>query len=491
MSIAPCTLPAFNTTRLLTDEHRPADGYYWMNALKDYTQVTNVYSPTKHFLLTCLIHNYKKQPITSSNSDIEISFAEFRRIDGPDTIVHYIKRCSLNNAIYFISKTSLSGRQIAMIAATINEDPDITFTEETTTSLYLQPDKSHPVRVFKLITKEPETITYFVLGTNHMLQNVYYTCLALTPKWFPSILDGIEANRKLALVKLYQAIGHMDHTEYDTEMRNCINLCYEPEENLIDYSPIVNLLQTDINKQIEEIQRLITSYRQSADEHLSLYQNKLTDIQAQQRKLTALLTEPKTDSDTIINDAKSCKSIVNYYVTPEHAHRLTIKSKMILDTKAIVTKILAPENHTAHIHYHITSERARKLLEELWIKDTLQLYFCTTFHKSPNTSIPTSIIRPKHTRATKNTIPNPHLLYYTCYGSHKSVLIDAATANNLQYYLGVLTACNSNLNTGDATVLKRFCSDLFSEYKDKPILYDIENKVYITPTERMLSYETL
>ena len=216
----------------------------------------------------------------------------------------------------------------------------------------------------------------------------------------------------------------------------------------------------------------------------------MINIQQEQRKLTALFTEPKKNEEQFIKDAQDCKSIVDYYVH-EGKHMITIKSKMILDSKAIVTKILTPNNTTAQEHYNITSERAYKLFEELWLKETLQIHFCTRFIKTKGTAVPTSIQRPRAAKNTKNTIPNPHLIHYACFGSNKQILIDAARDNNLQYYLGALTACNSNLNTGDATVLSRFCRELLSEYRNEAILYDPATKTYTTPNERMKSYETI
>ena len=485
----PITHPAFLPSHGLGPEITSADRHYWDNYIKDYTQIS-AYSVTKQFIITCLLHNYKKIPISSYKNDIEINFKHYTREDSLEAITNYILNRISNNTIHFISKTSVSGRKIATIAAAVNERPNITFTEDTTTSLYLQTDNSHPVRVFKLTTTEPQTTTYFIISSNQMCQNVYYTCLALVPKWFPDLFKGIDAARYGALIALFKAIGRMNNTEYQRALMSCIDLCYDPEETPIDFSTMISFLQTDIDTQIRNIQERIATHQSHADSFLTNYQTAMASLRDEQHKLTVLLTEPKKDNNNIIEDAKNCKSIVDY-VKQNEKHIITIKSKMILDSKAIVTKILAPDNVTAQMHYSINTERARRLFEDLWLKETLQLYFCTTFHKTKNTNVPTSITVPKRTKSTRNTIPNPHLIHYTCYGSNKKLLVDAATNNNLQYYLGALTACNSNLNTGDATVLRRFCAELLSTYVDTPILYDVENKTYITPRERMRSYETV
>ena len=479
---------AFNPNAQLTREITNADRFFW-EMMKDNTQCQYVYSTSKQFLLSCLIRNYKKIPNTSSTPLVELIFKHYRRVDDINTIINYIKTRSLNN-IYFIAKTSISGRQIATIAEAINNDPSCTFTEDITTSLYLQTDKSHPVRVFKLTTNNPTTTTYFIIGSNQMLQNVYYTCLALVPKWFPNFFEGIDQTRINALIKVFTAIGHMNSNEYDEAMRNCINLCYDLEEQEIDYSTITSFLQPDIDTQINYLQKNIDMYRRNANSYLTQYETATAALQAEQRKLTQLLTESNKDDETIIADAKNCKSIINYYMH-DGIHTITIKSKMILDSKAIVTKLLASGNKTAQAYYHIETEQQRKLFEDLWLNETLQIYFCTTFHKEKNKSIPDTISIPKRTKTTKNTIPNPHLRHFTCYGSNRKILTDAATNNNLQYYLGALTACNSNLNTGDATVLRYFCKDLLNTYYDTPVLYNTETKTYITPRERINSYETV
>ena len=481
---------AFRPEAPLNTEFLRAERHYWDYMLKDLTDTT-YYNISKQFLINSLIHNYRKQPISNTNTFFNLHFHAFKRIDTPDIVAHYIKTSPRNNQIYFISKTSVSGRQIATIANDINATEDLTFTEDLTTSLYLQTSASHPVRVFKLIdTCNSEAAAYFVIGSNKMLQNVFYTCLALVPKWFPEILGGLDDARKNALIKVFTAIGRMNNSDYYEALVNCFDLLYEPEKQPIDFSSIANFLQIDITAQINNLKSSIENHQRDIDNYLRHYQDSLTHLRQQQHKLTALLTEQKKDNINVIADAQNCKSIIDYYTSSTN-HVLTIKSKMILDSKAIVTKILEPSNTVAQQHYHILREPIRRLFEDLWIKETLQLYFCTTFYKTTNATIPTSIKVPKRTKETKNTMPNPHLVHYSCFGSNKKVLIDAATNNNLQYYLGALTACNSNLNTGDATVLKRFCYELLTTFVNDPILYDVETKTYVTPSERIRNYETV
>lgn len=490
MPVTQSASTTFSPMRTLGSEYLSADRHYWDYALKDLVD-TNYYSITKQFMLHALICNFKKKPITNDNRIFDLYFQSYRRIDTPETVAHWIKtRSREENQIYFISKTSISGRQVATIANIVNLEPHLTLTEETATSLYLQTDNSHPVRVFKLTNNnDSEAINYFIIGSNQMFQNIYYTCLALVPKWFPKILDGINDTRKEALIKLFTAIGRMNDTDYYEAISNCFDLLYEPEEAPIDFSTMTNFLKSNIQDQINRLQNNIDSYRRNVDSYLLNYQEALKTLQYEQRKLTVLLSEPKQDDSNIITDAQNCKSIVDYYVR-DNKHIVTIKSKMLIDSKAIITKILSPDNTNAQYHYNICSENARRLFEDLWIKDTLQIHFCTTFHKQASTGVP-SVSAPKRTKATKNTMPNPHLLHFSCFGNNKKLLIDAATDNNLQYYLGALTACNSNLNTGDATVLRRFCNDLLTTYLNTPVIYDVETKTYTTPNERMKSYETV
>lgn len=488
MAIAQPTTTAFRTGITLTPEVLSADRYYWDNVLK-YIMPEHYYSISKTFLINSIINNYKKQSIT--NLKFETVFKSYRRIDTPDTIANWIKTRTVNNQIHFISKTSISGRQISTIAEDINNTEHLTFTEDVTTSLYLQSDKNHPIRVFKFTNANIEhSANYFIIGSNQMLQSVYYTCLGLVPKWFPNILDGIDDTRKEAIVEICKAIGRMNNTDYHQALTNAFELLYTPEETPIDFSKIKTFLQLDFETIAQQTQDHINALQRNADNYLANYRDTMIGIQHEQRKLTALFTEPKKNEEQFIKDAQDCKSIVDYYVN-EGRHIITIKSKMILDSKAIVTKILAPNNTTAQEHYNITSKRAQKLFEELWLTETLQIHFCTRFIKTKSTAVPTSIQIPRVTKNTKNTIPNPHLIHYACFGSNKQILIDAARDNNLQYYLGALTACNSNLNTGDATVLSRFCRELLNDYRNEAILYDPATKTYTTPYERMKSYETV
>ena len=294
-----------------------------------------------------------------------------------------------------------------------------------------------------------------------------------------------------ALKALCRTIGHMNSEDYVCRMLDCFDLCIAPVEKEIDFTNISTLLDQNIQTKIRTLQDKQAQKQDIITDLLNRYERAKRELQSVDWALSKLTADAQEDnSEDAIATAKAFKSIVGYTYNNEN-HNITIRSKMLLESDAIVKKLLRPDNYNAHNHYYIVNESVRKMYEDLWLNKTLQLEFCTTFVKAPGYAIPQRTLKPRWTKTTANTIPNPHLIYHNCYGDNRRQLIDANNNNNLEYYLGVLTASNSNLNTGDATVLSKFCKDMLDKYWNEPILYDVEAKVYVSPKERVASYETV
>jgi hypothetical protein len=474
----------FNPTHELRNEATYEDGA-WKEELQEYTneRITTI---TKSGLLNFFLKNYKNN---ENIQEIRTIITDYTRSDTIERVAEHILNTTLSNVIIFTKKTSITGRGIRNIAEFINAEDNTSVTELTNVSLLLQDNASDPVRAYQ-ITKENNIKQYLIIGNKHMTQKVQYLCLGLVPNWFPELLEGLDETRLNAFKTLCYSIGKMQADLYCTSVRNCIELCAEPPAPTIDYTPITRLLSNDVQTKITQLQRTQASTQERINSILRDYENYINVLQQTTWELSKLITEDQTEqTEDTINIAKKFKSVVNYEFK-DNEHYITIRSKMLIESDAIVKKILAPNNTTAQAHYGILTEKARRLFEDLWINKTLTLDFCTLFNKVHGNAVPYCNV-PTLPRLTTHTMPNPHLLHYSCYGDNRRQIIDACTSNNLEYYLGSLTAANSNLNTGDATVLNSFCRDLLTRYIDRPLLYDIENKKYISPRERMKLYETV
>lgn len=453
--------------------------------LQDYDDTT-IYSVTKPFLLNFFIRNFSKNKLAPG---INTTFWAYTRTEPLENIALRIINNNTPNLIYFIQKTSVSGRALGAFAKFINDTSSVKVTELTNISLAFQDNKADPVRVYK-IEKADGKKQYAVIGTKHMTQKIQYMGLGLTPVLFPELLKDMDETKLNTFKSLCQSIGRMDAQEYETNIHACIALCEMPTLPEIDFTSIDNFLGKDNQTRIAKLRDKQRAEQQRIDNALRVYEESNQVLQKIIWELSKLTTEPQNnDSEKAIQIAKNFKSIVAYRYENNEYH-ITIRSRMILESDAIVKRIVEPTNYSAHEHYCIYSESARRLLEDLWVNKTLQLDFCTTFSKYKTDMIPICS-RPSHPLLKRNTIPNPHLIHYACYGTNKKQLIDAYNSENLEYYLGILTSSNSNLNTGDATVLIAFCKDILQKYADENILYDVENKVYVSPKERMKYYETI
>lgn len=474
----------FNPTYPLNTELTFEDQQFG-NILQDYSDTT-IYSMTKCFLLDFFIQNFSKNERAPK---ISTTFWHYTRPDHLEDIAVRIINCNTPNLIYFIQKTSVSGRAINTLVKFINDTTNHKVTELTNISLALQDNQADPVRAYKIERTDGKK-QYAIIGNKHMTQKVQYMCLGLTPVLFPELLKDMDETKLNAFKSLCQSIGRMDAEKYETNLHACIALCETPTLAEIDYTSIDKLLNKNIQARIDKLRDEQYTEQTKINSALHAYEEANKALQKITWELSKLTTESQDDDhEKAIQIAKNFKSIVAYtYNNGEHA--ITIRSKMLLESDAIVKRIVDPTNYNAHEHYGIHSGSARRLLEDLWVNKTLQLDFCTTFTKYGSDIIPTCT-PPTHPRLKRNTIPNPHLIHYACYGDNKRQLIDAHQNNNLEYYLGILTSSNSNLNTGDATVLIAFCKDVLQRYVNEKILYDVENKTYVSPNERMKYYETV
>ena len=476
----------FSPTAPVRHEYNFEDRTVWADQLSYYDAGSNLFNITKHYFINFFIKNFTK---TKTIPDINIDILSWTRNDPETLIASALCANTIPNKIFIIKKTSISGRKISAIVNSVNEATGITMTELSNLSLYLQEDKTHPLRVFK-ITKENNITQYAVIGTQNIAQKVYYTCIGMACVWFPDLFKNLDSDRGAAIKELCLAIGKMEEEAYKNAIEQCFKLCYEPIEPEIDYTPIATLLTIDKTSRIQSLQNSVADWHSAIETTLKNYESYQNNLRRVQKELTELLLNTQDDkTDEKIKIAKEFKSLVDY-TFENSVHVITIRSKMLIDSQTIVKKLLTPGNTQGQLHYGITTEKQRRLFEELFIDKTLQIDFCTTFHKKQD-GVPYRITRPTKIKRTLNTIPNPHLIHYTCYGSNHKLLIEANRDNNLEYYLGVLTACNSNLNTGDATVLNRFCSDILNVYTNAEILYDVKENKYISPAERMQSYETV
>ena len=466
------------------ERHYSDGGLGWMSWMAEFTETNDT---IYYFSKTDLINLFLKQYNKLYTKPLYISVNNYTRNTEDLTIINEILRPTNENTIKFITKTSISGRRINELITRATANSELyTFEELQNVSLYLQRDRTNAIRVFKRSNIYDNNVSYLIIGTNHMSREALYTALGLAPVWFPDILTGLNNEHKQAIINLCDSIGKMDADLFEACINKCFKLIPETPEEEINFTGISKLFHINFETQKSNLVTKISNLDSAINSILSKYEQYLQERRETKLKLQTLLTQEDVDDTQAIADAKTFKSIV-YYNTEANMHYFIIRSKMMLDSTSVIQRILAPENTRAHEMYHLTSPNKRRLAKELFIDNTLQIDFCTKFTKESDRAYP-SVSKPNKSIHNRNTIPNPHLIYYNCYGGNKKLLAEAHNAENLQYYLGLLTACNSNLNTGDAVVFTKFMYDLFVTYVQKPILYDVATKTYISPLERMHSY---
>lgn len=425
-------------------------------------------------LLNAIMANYNEK-----TPQITMCYRHYIRNDRPESIAAYIR--NFTSDIIYIERTAYSGKAIAETIEQLKTHITDPIEELTNISLFLQ-EKGSPVRVYKR-TNQNTPPQYYIL-TNKCTEKIMNTTIGLIHNWFPHIYTDLDEPRQNTIKNYLKAIGESYEDAAQEELTALLNLLKEPELPQINYSAIAALAQT--NKQ-EKIRNLESDMRNAQDElrritaELNRVLEKIEKIEFKQRM--TLLEPDDSPTKELVKELQAFKSI-KYYGPLEgvnsYTNFITIVSKMMPSDQDLAQKIFSDEAKAAF--YGVHSQKFRQLMLDILTTDKYTINFRTSFRLAnlTDSTITTENAIPQ---LKKNTVPNPHLTYYNCFGGNAATLAHAGRKKDVITYLGVLTASNSNLNIGDATVLKLFCSHLLSTLYDKQVLFDNQTQTYIAPRQ--------
>lgn len=470
----------------LFNEMRNSAGLYGLttqlrNDLTDvYTNTLNMSTSnlgSAHTILKIL--NIFLSCSTKTDTQIKNRVHHFTRIDTEQEIITTIKSTITrgDTHLLFIEKTQLSQRAITRILDGLH-DNNCTITEKTEVSTYLS---LFDVRCFHIQETQGKNTCYLFIGKTIPCK-AFYTAVGMLPKWYPNIFKKETHKYMDVIVDCCKAIAEMDEIRFINNINKLTNDMLEvlATQNNIDYNQLAKALIAEKNRKNELEAEIINKQRLAAHTWQN-YLNTLCNIENLNKALTDLITqESKIDNEETLNELKAFKSIKAFgQIKADPASTrtyLTLTSKCIPSNKELAEKIFT-KPITAE-NYNCYTNAECKLMLDILVNDKYTIDFTTAF-KVPYTQR----IEQADGIYTKNSIPNPHLRYHSCFGSNAQVIAKAQASGNIIDTIGALTACNSNLNTEDSVVLKEFTTDLLKIYKDKPILYNVENKKYYTVTE--------
>lgn len=438
-------------------------------------------------ILDILIKNYTNN--TTNDRRITSTYTHFTQTDPISMVANYIARgcadrTSELNHFNFIEKTRFSGVQITEVISSVERQltDNQTLEELPAISVFLQ-TKEIKIRVYKY--KKDNTTIYYIL-TNKINQRTIATLIGMVPKFFPHVFDNLQEKEKTILIDLFTAIGTMEVENIEEALTKALAELKEPKLPEVPFEEILKLTQQRLDTKLETLRTTLTSKQNAQRDLLLSYadlQNTIQDLVAQIKGLMSI--ETKDESKELLDLVKSFKSIIGYIAIPEVSRTdkaLVIRSKLIPSDPELAEKIFS--NATKASNYNVHQPNARTLLYRLLATQEYTLDFCTGFiYRKQSTSYPRIIYDHLPILYTRNTIPNPHLSYHTCFGGNGPLIANALVEGDIPKLLGITTACNSDLNIGDPTVLREFCRDLFDTYYDRPIIYVKSTKTYKTPKE--------
>ena len=109
----------------------------------------------------------------------------------------------------------------------------------------------------------------------------------------------------------------------------------------------------------------------------------------------------------------------------------------------------------------ISDKEMKMLMHAIFTDGILKLRFCAAYTIDSGNCDVRGFSRFTYGTESKNRMPNPHIEYHACLGTHRAAITEALKSNN---YIGAVEQCVAsakNLNFADSTVISEFMKDMF------------------------------
>lgn len=295
---------------------------------------------------------------------------------------------------------------------------------------------------FKILQKN-NTIIIF---TNRKLSTVEFInhmrrVVAMFPRWFPvkenttdvwmSLLEETPDNFYNHLAAYLNANCTQDLTQYIEEFKNIAqnNL----EQNKRRFEGQIDSLRSNID----------SLYRRIAEEWQKIYRlqervaglNEDTFIELGTELIKYIDKRPGIELDTL---------------TADGALALNLTSELRFFDQEAARKVIARR----------TPDIVKRLLTDVFINNKYQIQFGTAITLGLDYRHNEVITAHRHESIDPNTMWNPHLYYYDCWGSNRAEIQKAIEAQQLIAAVEQIHAATCSLNVLDGAVWTRFTNDL-------------------------------
>lgn len=333
----------------------------------------------------------------------------------------------------------------------LDNNPNIKNLERKTLSTYLQGQTHRTTRVYQV---SPTHIV--ILTTREKLAETERHILKIFPALFPTIevLDNYTQS-------LNSLNPEQTATQLQDLLQETLQLLNERSKNTIINNLIHNILpnlsETMYNPEITNTQRNITM----TEQNLKIYYDKLRNLQLQ--AFNTISEEEKTTLDKFLTNNNEIKQI------------------KIRDNKCLILEILTPATfqpeYAEAILRKITIPTMAKIFKAIFIEQKAILYLqnCVSIDLSQKT------LNTLDSQFTE-TIPNPHLIYFNCWGGNTSAIQKALVNKQYTAALAQIIAAVGNINFLDGPVVDKFIRYLWSpnkcmliKYPNDPTCYNIQS----------------
>ena len=305
-------------------------------------------------------------------------------------------------------------------------------------SLGLQTDKNHRVRVYTNLLEN----TYTIITSKYdweLLRRV----IALMPKLFPKdfkISSDIE--------KILKAYGK---SEYDTWV-SLLNEYFDKQDILTAQlkQDIQDLLQAKKAANIRAKERAISDTNSQIKQFTMSLESYYRNLAILQEELFIMEQIPENDTEDLYDYLKRNKYIKNIIIKQPYLFFSIVCPISFYDVNAL-------KAYYKHNHSKITAyPNAATIFKACLINNKFQIYTETPIRinfKDLTFTIDT-------TYAMQDTIYQPHLVHYDCWGGNKPLITKALTQGDVIGAIEQMIAATKNINFLDSIVIEHFAGTI-------------------------------
>ena len=339
---------------------------------------------------------------------------------------------------------------------------------------------NHKIHIFErtiTVNNEEDRKLYIILNNVDTPEVLFKTAAALmmstnyfgedTEKIAEAWMTGDGTKVSTLIIERYKEYREvLTRKRFDDSIQLILTSLTETKRHNYDYR--IRNLEREINDHYKRIRELMDALNKVKGAYLlSITMNE--DDKAKQ----------------LIDFLNVCKDKISFIEAHGNELRLVYKTPLVYFDGNLLANYFAS---TLRNSVNTSPDWEQKLLKDIFIDKKYTLFIESGIALNLNDSTFRNL-RPSSVNVHENGIPNPHHMYYDCWGDYTPEITRALQDSDYVTAITTAFAAMGGINLADTAVVDKFVDDELHSYRDFQCLKDNETSEYMTITEYKRRYE--